>query len=205
MLIAVGLFTIAAPVRSEEPKHGGILRLYYHDSPGSPSILEESSNSVTAPFLVMLKNLLYGRTNRATRLKRSGQSWHQAGHRMPTETTLIFQLRKGVTRHDGRRFTAKDVKCTWDLLQAKGDAKLRINPRDGWYHNSGIIIKDVVLNGDYGDGQLVPEDRAQGLPAQTQYQSPHDRSFSTMVGNVPAALHQRLNPDGEQRIKRLAL
>ena len=58
MLIAVGLFTLAASARGEEPKGGGILRLYHRDSPGSPSILEESSNSVTTPFLAVFNNLI---------------------------------------------------------------------------------------------------------------------------------------------------
>jgi hypothetical protein len=31
------------------------------------------------------------------------------------------------------------------LLQGKSANALRINPRDGWYHN----LKEVVTNGDY--------------------------------------------------------
>ena len=29
---------------------------------------------------------------------------------------LTFKLRQGVKWHDGKPFTAADVKCTWDLL-----------------------------------------------------------------------------------------
>ena len=39
---------------------------------------------------------------------------------------------QGVKWHDGKPFTAKDVKCTLDLLQGKAADKLRINPRKGW-------------------------------------------------------------------------
>src|SRR3546814_8024865 len=42
-------------------------------------------------------------------------------------------------------FTAADVKCTWDLIQGKGESKLRRNPRKIWYHN----LKEVTTNGDY--------------------------------------------------------
>ena len=58
--------------------------------------------------------------------------------------TLTFKLREGVKWHDGKPFTAKDVKCTFDLLQGKGQQKLRLNPRGGWYHN----LEDVTVNGD---------------------------------------------------------
>ena len=44
----------------------------------------------------------------------------------------------------GKPFTAKDVKCTWDLLQGKGDAKLRANPRKEWWHN----VDEVTANDD---------------------------------------------------------
>jgi len=37
-------------------------------------------------------------------------SWNEDG------TELTFPLRQGVTWHDGKPFTAKDVVCTWDLL-----------------------------------------------------------------------------------------
>jgi peptide/nickel transport system substrate-binding protein len=40
-------------------------------------------------------------------------SWNEEG------TELTFPLRQGVRWHDGKPFTARDVKCTWDLLQGK--------------------------------------------------------------------------------------
>src|SRR4051794_35379377 len=46
------------PAFSTEPKQGGILRLYHRDSPASPSILEESSNSVNTPFMAIFNNLV---------------------------------------------------------------------------------------------------------------------------------------------------
>src|SRR5262249_26781658 len=58
---------------------------------------------------------------------------------------LIFPLRQGVKWHDGKPFTAADVKCTWDLLAGKPNEKLRINPRKSWYGN----IEEVIPNGDF--------------------------------------------------------
>jgi len=58
---------------------------------------------------------------------------------------LTFPLRQGVKWHDGKPFTAADVKCTWDLLLGKANDKLRVNPRKSWYHN----LAEVTTNGDY--------------------------------------------------------
>jgi peptide/nickel transport system substrate-binding protein len=54
-------------------------------------------------------------------------------------TALTFQLRRGVTWHDGTPFAAADVKCTWDLILGKAQDKLRTNPRKSWYHNLDSI------------------------------------------------------------------
>jgi peptide/nickel transport system substrate-binding protein len=66
-------------------------------------------------------------------------SWSEEG------TELTFPLRQGVKWHDGQAFTAKDVKCTWDMLTGKSDDKLRLNPRKSWYRN----LQEVTVNGDY--------------------------------------------------------
>ena len=60
-------------------------------------------------------------------------------------TRLTFHLRQGVKWHDGKPFTAADVKCTWDLLQGKATEKLRVNPRKSWYNN----LAEVITDGDY--------------------------------------------------------
>ncbi len=60
-------------------------------------------------------------------------------------TRLTFKLHEGIKWHDGQPFTAKDVKCTWDLLQGKASDKLRINPRKAWYRN----LDEVMTNGDF--------------------------------------------------------
>jgi hypothetical protein len=69
----------------------------------------------------------------------TGWSWSEDG------TQLTFPLREGVKWHDGKPFTASDVKCTWDLLTGKSTEKLRLNPRKSWYRN----LAEVTTNGDY--------------------------------------------------------
>ena len=46
--------------------------------------------------------------------------------------------------HDGKPFTARDVKCTMDLLMGKSKDSLRKNPREGWFAN----VAEVTVNGD---------------------------------------------------------
>jgi peptide/nickel transport system substrate-binding protein len=66
-------------------------------------------------------------------------AWDSAG------TTLSFKLRDGVTWHDGKPFTANDVKCTFDLLQDKAQDKFRKNPRRDLFNN----IAEVTASGDF--------------------------------------------------------
>ncbi|HEY0184195.1 MAG TPA: ABC transporter substrate-binding protein [Rhodopila sp.] len=131
---------------AQEPKHGGVLHLFHRDSPSSPSILEESSDSVTIPFMAVFNNLvLYNqdepRNSIDTIQPELATSWEWS----PDNTELRFKLRQGVRWHDGKPFTAADVKCTWDLLLGRASTPLRVNPRNSWYRN----LKDVVPDGDF--------------------------------------------------------
>ncbi len=76
---------------------------------------------------------------RSFRSSQPSWSWSEDG------TELTFPLRQGVRWHDGKPFTAKDVKCTWDLLAGRSAEKFRINPRKAWYRN----LEEVTTNGDY--------------------------------------------------------
>ena len=88
-------------------------------------------------MMAVFNNLvLYEQDMPQNSLERSCPIW-------PTElvvergrTELTFKLHQGVKWHDGKPFTAADVKCTWDMLPGKAQDKLRINPRKAWYHNS---------------------------------------------------------------------
>jgi peptide/nickel transport system substrate-binding protein len=69
----------------------------------------------------------------------TGWSWNEEG------TALTFPLRQGVKWHDGKPFTAQDVKCTWDLVMDWAPEKLRVNPRKPAYPN----LERVSTNGDF--------------------------------------------------------
>jgi len=127
-------------------KRGGILKIYFFDSPASMSIHEETTNAAEGPMMGVFNNLvLYKQDVPQSGLQSivpdlaSEWSWEE------DKTQLTFQLREGVKWHDGKPFTAKDVVCTWDLLLGKTTDRLRTNPRKSWYHN----VKEVIAKGDH--------------------------------------------------------
>src|SRR6201986_3295087 len=135
---------ITHPAAAQKP--GGILKISHFDSPASMSLLEESTAAALRPVMGVFNNLVVYDQHVAQNSIGSivpelatSWSWNEEG------TELIFPLRAGVKWHDGRPFTAQDVKCTWDLLSAKASEKLRLNPRKSWYKN----VEEVSANGDY--------------------------------------------------------
>src|SRR5215469_15840181 len=134
----------AEPALAQKP--GGILKIGQFDSPASMSIHEESSNTAEGPMMGVFNNLvLYDQHVEQNSLASirpdlaTNWSWDADW------TRLTFQLRRGVAWHDGRPFTAQDVKCTFDLLTGKSSEKLRLNPGKAWYRN----LQDVTTSGDY--------------------------------------------------------
>src|SRR5438045_119102 len=126
-------------------KRGGVLRIFQYDSPASMSIHEEALNSAQNPMMAVFNNLVLFKQdvpqNRMDTIVpdlATKWSWN-------TEMTeLTFQLRRGVSWHDGKPFTAADVKCTWDLILGNGTEKLRADPRKAWYRN----LDSVSTKGD---------------------------------------------------------
>jgi peptide/nickel transport system substrate-binding protein len=135
--------SLGGPALAQKP--GGILRMSHFDSPASMSLLEESTAAVNRPMMGVFNNLVMFDQHVPQNSMRSivpdlatSWAWNEEG------TELTFPLRQGVKWHDGKPFTAKDVKCTWDLLTGKTSEKLRLNPRKSWYSN----LQEVTTNGD---------------------------------------------------------
>ena len=148
ILAAVGvlLTAMAAADAALAEKPGGVLKIGQFDSPASMSIHEDSSNTAEGPMMGVFNNLvLYDQHVAQNSLQSivpdlaTDWSWDE------DRTRLTFRLRQGVKWHDGKPFTAADVKCTLDLLQGKAPQKLRINPRKSWFDN----VSEVSTNGDY--------------------------------------------------------
>jgi peptide/nickel transport system substrate-binding protein len=140
LLIAISCCTASAQ------KPGGILRMYSLDSPPSMSIHEEVTINTDVPMMGVFNNLVLfdqhvARNSIETIVPELATrwSWSEDG------TQLEFRLREGVKWHDGRPFTAADVKCTWDNLLGRTAERLRTNPRKSWYQN----LDKVTADGDF--------------------------------------------------------
>src|SRR6202045_2874060 len=127
-------------------RSGGVLKVYFFDSPASMSIHEEATIAGQGPMMGVFNNLvMYDQHKAQTSINTivpdlaSEWSWDE------DKTRVTFRLRQGVKWHDGKPFTAKDVKCTWDMLLGKSNEKLRLNPRKAWYRN----LDEVTTDGDY--------------------------------------------------------
>src|SRR4029077_10083499 len=98
-------------------KTGGVLKMYTVDRPASQSNHEEATIVSERPMMGIFNNLvMFDQHVKQNSLQSivsdlaTGWSWNEDG------TELTFPLRQGVTWHDGKPFTAKDVQCTWDML-----------------------------------------------------------------------------------------
>src|SRR5947207_8253112 len=88
---------------AQEPKHGGILKIYHRDSPASASIHEEATYSTNIPFMGVFNNLVLfdqhkEQNSEQTIVPELATSWAWNADK----TKLTFKLRDGVKWHDGR-------------------------------------------------------------------------------------------------------
>ena len=144
LAICLCVLSLAAPAAAQKP--GGILRVAHRDSPANMSIHENGTISVVLPMMGVFNNLvLFDQHAPQNSLDNivpdlaTSWTWGADGKR------LTFVLRQGVSWHDGKPFTAEDVKCTWDLLAGKAADNLKLNSRKGWYVN----VESVTPNGPY--------------------------------------------------------
>src|SRR5260221_7703470 len=140
------LFALAAGDGALAQKSGGVLKVSFFDNPASMSLHEEATGAALRPMMGVFNNLVMYDQHVAQNSMASiipdlatGWSWNEDG------TELKFPLRQGVKWHDGKAFTAADVKCTWDALRGLSADKFRINPRKAWYRN----LTEVTTNGDF--------------------------------------------------------
>ena len=139
------LIGMAATGPAVAQKPGGVLRMPIGNSPASMSIHEEATRIAVTPMMAVFNNLVLFDQHVAQNTFESIRpdlaetwSWDE------DKTALTFRLRSGIKWHDGSLFTAKDVKCTWDILAGRSNDKLRVNPRKSWYRN----LAEVTVDGD---------------------------------------------------------
>ena len=130
---------------AQEPKRGGILKMYHRENPPSMSIHEEATYSVNVSSMPIFSNLVIYDQHKAqnsveTIVPELATSWQWS----EDGKALTFKLREGVKWHDGKPFTSADVKCTFEMLSGKSQNRFRKNPRKDWFAN----VTDVTPKGD---------------------------------------------------------
>ena len=115
VLLAAVIFGLGAPPVLAQ-KSGGILKFYSRGTPPSGSILEEATYDTLTPYMGVMNNLVMQDQSKTQSTidnivpdLATSWSWND------DKTKLTFKLRQGVKWHDGKPFTAADIKCTWDL------------------------------------------------------------------------------------------
>src|SRR5262245_32104520 len=131
------IFADMAPAQG--PKRGGTIKVMLReDLPQGFATHESSTYSTSFPALPCFNNLVFFDPAKPTESADTivgdlAERWSwQDNYR-----NLVFFLRKDVKWHDGKPFSSKDVKHTFDMLREapEAQAKLRINPRKDWYAN----------------------------------------------------------------------
>ncbi|TMJ54577.1 MAG: peptide ABC transporter substrate-binding protein, partial [Alphaproteobacteria bacterium] len=145
LMAAGSLAAVFTAVPATAQKPGGVLRMPIGNSPASMSIHEEATRIAVTPMMAVFNNLVLFDQQVAQNTFESirpdlAESWSWD----EDKTALTFRLRTGVKWHDGKPFTAQDVKCTWDTLAGRSSEKLRVNPRKSWYRN----LAEVTVDGD---------------------------------------------------------
>jgi peptide/nickel transport system substrate-binding protein len=135
---------VAAPAKGQtaRPKHGGILNSVLTEDPPGLLVHESATISSVWPMSPCYSNLvifdpLKPLDSAETVIPELAERWSwQDNFR-----NLVFFLRKNVKWHDGRPFTAADVKYTFDVVREAPEAaaKLRTSPRKDWYTNVEAI------------------------------------------------------------------
>src|SRR5438045_3959701 len=104
---AMAALLLASP--AEAQKSGGVLKIYFFDSPATMSIHEESTIAGQGPMMGVFNNLvMYDPNVPQSGLKSvvpdlaTEWAWDEA------RTALSFKLRSGVKWHDGKPFGARD-------------------------------------------------------------------------------------------------
>ncbi len=145
LAVAIAM-TAPSIAQAQQPKSGGILKMYQRENPPSMSIHEEATYSVNVSSMPIFSNLVIYDQHKAqnsveTIVPELATSWSWSAD----GKALTFKLREGVKWHDGKPFTAADVKCTFEMLSGKSQNRFRKNPRKDWFVN----VTDVTPKGDF--------------------------------------------------------
>ncbi|MBI4083202.1 MAG: ABC transporter substrate-binding protein [Candidatus Lambdaproteobacteria bacterium] len=145
LLLGLGLMLLFPPEGMAQ-KYGGVLRSILRQNPPNLSIHETTATNVTASMTPVYGNLVWfdpyiPKEGPETIRPELAERWQWSNG----QKDLVFTLRQGVTWHDGKPFTSKDIKSTFDVVRGAVKGGLKLNPRKRWYAN----ITGIETNGDF--------------------------------------------------------
>ncbi|MBI4081524.1 MAG: ABC transporter substrate-binding protein [Candidatus Lambdaproteobacteria bacterium] len=136
--------TGAAPAWAQ--KYGGVIRFTLQSNPPDLSIHETAVTE--SPFAlgpvynsVVAFDLFKTPESLETIVPELAESWAWDA----SGTALTFRLRPGIRWHDGKPFTGRDVKYTFDAIRGATQIGLKLNPRKLWYVN----VAEITAAGDH--------------------------------------------------------
>lgn len=143
------------------PLHAKTLNLAYDADPVSMDLHEQLSGG-TLQFSHMVCDPLLRWNQEFGFTPRVASSWERRD-----QSTVRFNLRRGVKFHSGREMTAKDVKFTFDRLKASDDFKgIFLNFSDAKIINDYTI--DLITDGPY---PLVEHSATYIFPLDSEFYS----------------------------------
>jgi peptide/nickel transport system substrate-binding protein len=152
MVLLISLVLLNASVlpalSAVEPAIGGTLVM---GLVSEPTVLDSASGSWNvAPFAGALLNSLMETDEKMQTVPGLAESWSVDS----AKKAYIFQLRKGVKWHDGKPFTAEDVKFTFEELLPKYDN------RGEYLQGTKVEIRSeteiAIIPGDFAPGIHMP-------------------------------------------------
>jgi peptide/nickel transport system substrate-binding protein len=142
LAVVLLLLVAVAPATGQAPKYGGVLVTSPLSATPSLSPHEESTIATVQQASPCFSNLLVfdpakRQESADTLVPELAEKWTW----QDSFRTLVFTLRRDVKWHDGKPFTAQDVKYTFDMVRGapEAKAKLKVNPRKLWFDNVEAI------------------------------------------------------------------
>jgi peptide/nickel transport system substrate-binding protein len=112
-LILAGLLTLPAANTAVAQQKGGIANWFVYADPGRLDVHTESPLGVQQATAGVFSSLLQYSPDKPSEIVPDLATSYKASNE---GKTVVFELRKGVKWHDGKPFTADDVKATYDRL-----------------------------------------------------------------------------------------
>jgi len=139
LLAACVVVSGVSPTMAQAPKHGGTLNIMLREDLSQGFAIHETATISTVwPAGPCFNNLvMFDPAKKVESLESVVGELAEKWSWQENYRNLVFFLRRDVKWHDGKPFTSKDVKFTFDMVREARDApaKLRINPRKDWYAN----------------------------------------------------------------------